>query len=200
MNVRVVERTGAGRCGYCRDQLHDEQRSSCSSCAAAYHRDCAAELGRCGTRGCGGGVVAVVRPEDLLVQARRRAWLRRLVPGVVIVALLAAALGAHLALRWRTAVAARQAALAAAEQELGNLRGELAGIAQFQPVGDRLRRGRAIYQELLARGAVDRAFVEEQVRRGRGDYNAYSSRRSTDPSFAYPDGGTLDEIVDRIVR
>lgn len=199
MNLKVVERTGAGRCGYCRDQLHDEQRSACASCAVAYHRDCAVELGRCGTRGCGGGVVAVARPEDLLARARRRASLLRLAPVVVLLALLPAALGVGLLLRWRAAVAAREAARAAAEQELGDLRAELAGIAQFQPVGDRLRRGRAIYQELRARGAADRAFVEEQVRRGRGDYNPYYSH-DAGPSFAYPDGGTLEQIVDRIVR
>ena len=198
MNVRVVERTGAGRCGYCRDQLHDEQRSSCASCAVAYHRDCAAELGRCGTRGCTGGVVAVPRPVDLLAWARRRAKLARLLPAVVILGLLTAAIGAELVLRWRAGVAARAAVEAAAAQEVGNKLGELAGIAQFRPVGDRLLRARALYQELQARGAVDRSFVEEQVRRGRGDSPYY--RASSRPSVAYPDGGSLEETVDRIVR
>jgi hypothetical protein len=198
VNVRVVERTEAGRCGYCRDQLHDEDRSSCPSCSVAYHRDCAAELGRCGTRGCRGCVVAVLRPVDLLIRARRRARLARLIPVILLLGILLSGIGATLLFRWRAGVAAREAAQAAAEQELGNKLGELAGIAQFQPVGDRLQRARALYKELLARGAVDRGFVEEQVRRGRGDSPFY--RPSSAPCLAYPDGGTLEEVVERIVR
>lgn len=189
MNVRVVERSGAGRCGYCRDLLLDEQRSSCPSCAVAYHRDCAAELGRCGTRGCVGAVVAVLRPVDLLVQARRRERLARLLPVVVLLGLLVSAVSAALVYRWRLAVSAREAAEAAAAQELGNKLGELSNYAQYDTTGVRLQRARAIYKELSARGQVTREFVEEQVRRGHGYTPYYELRR---PSEA--------ELVDAITR
>jgi hypothetical protein len=201
VNVRVVERTGAGRCGYCRDQLHEEHRSSCPSCSAAYHRDCAAELGRCGTRGCLGAVVAVERPA-----APRRSWDRGDVVQLLLVAAMLLVSGGTIGhgfwRLYRMAVAEREADAAAAvaeAQRLEGLCGELAGIAQFQPTGARLARARVVYQELLARGVVDRSFVEEQVRRGRGDHNAFF-RLSDAPSISYPDGGTLEQIVDSIVR
>lgn len=48
--VRVSERASATTCAYCHDPL-DPARHDCG-CGAAYHRDCWAELGACGTLGC----------------------------------------------------------------------------------------------------------------------------------------------------
>lgn len=48
--LRLCERAAATTCAYCHDPL-DPTRHDCG-CGAAYHRDCWAELGKCGTLGC----------------------------------------------------------------------------------------------------------------------------------------------------
>jgi len=50
MKLRLQEHAPPAQCAYCHSKLHEAVE--CLSCGAAYHADCARELGQCAVMGC----------------------------------------------------------------------------------------------------------------------------------------------------